>query len=139
LLEELVDQGGFSVVNVGNDGDISDCTLIHNVLASHEKRFIPRLGKKIDILNESRGKGKEKPKNQQDKEMKRAVAVRSWGICFFSEKKWFVLKIHPTLRHKKNIWQAAIREYSSITHYVVFCFIYGPICGVLWRLDGDGE
>jgi len=46
LLEQLVDQGGFSVVNVGNDGDVSDCALFHNFSTFHEEGFGPGLGKK---------------------------------------------------------------------------------------------
>jgi len=62
LLEQLVDQGGFSVVNVGNDGDVSDCALFHNFSTFHEEGFGPGLGKKRGTLNESRWKGKEKTK-----------------------------------------------------------------------------
>jgi hypothetical protein len=59
------------------------------------------LGKKRGTLNESWGKGKEKPKNQQDKELE-WVAAWPWRAgCVFSEKIRLVLKFHPTLPHKK--------------------------------------
>jgi len=59
------------------------------------------LGKKRGTLNENQGKGKEKPKNQRDKEMGRVAAWPWREGSVFSEKIWLVVKFHPTLPHKK--------------------------------------
>jgi hypothetical protein len=59
------------------------------------------LGKKRGTLNESWGKGKEKPKNQQDKEMKRVAPWSRRQGSLLLGKIRFVVKFHPTVPHKK--------------------------------------
>ncbi|MBU2536987.1 MAG: hypothetical protein KKH22_01000 [Proteobacteria bacterium] len=59
-------------------------------------------GKKRGTLNESPGKGKEKPKNQQDKEMGRAMAITGEDLFLFCLN-FSCGEILPHLAPQKNI------------------------------------
>lgn len=87
------------------------------------------MGKKRGTLNESRGKGKEKPKNQQDKELGRVVVWPWRDICFFGGKIRFVAKFHPTVAHKKIISWLIFSMFALVILYVVLLLV---MCTCIW-------